>query len=112
MDREDEKKFTLAEYNWHIINNLKEFNNKPELIENMYQKAMQYLPEHTILLQFYDFYKTALEYYDKAFRYGISPDAEKYKQLGMVYEHLGDSVRATNYYKRAANFKPINIKGE
>ena len=54
----------------------------------------------------------ALEYYDKAFRYGISPDAEKYKQLGMVYEHLGDSVRATNYYKRAANFKPINIKGE
>ena len=28
MDREDEKKFTLAEYNWHIINNLKEFNNK------------------------------------------------------------------------------------
>ena len=64
MDREDETKFTLAEYNWHIINNLKEFNNKPELIENMYQKAMQYLPEHTILLQFYDFYKTALEYFD------------------------------------------------
>ncbi len=57
-------------------------------------------------------YIKALEYYDKAFRYGISPDAEKYKQLGMVYEHLGDSVRATNYYKRAANFKPINIKGE
>ena len=64
MDREDEKKFTLAEYNWHIINNLKEFNNKPELIENMYQKAVQYLPEHTILMQFYDFYKTALEYFD------------------------------------------------
>ena len=40
------------------------FNNKPELIENMYQKAMQYLPEHIILLQFYDFYKTALEYFD------------------------------------------------
>ena len=57
-------------------------------------------------------YIKALEYYDKAFCYGISPDAEKYKQLGMVYEHLGDSVRATNYYKRAANFKPINIKGE
>ena len=64
MDRADEKKFTLAEYNWHIINNLKEFNNKPELIENMYQKAMQYLPEHPILLQFYDFYATAMEYYE------------------------------------------------
>lgn len=64
MDREDEKKFTLAEYSWHIINNLKEFNNKPELISDLYHKAVQYLPEHTILLQFYDFYKTALEYYD------------------------------------------------
>ena len=64
MDREDEKKFTLTEYNWHIINNLKEFNNKPELIENMYHKAVQYLPEHPHLLQFYDFYKTALEYFD------------------------------------------------
>ena len=64
MDREDEKKFTLSEYNWHIINNLKEFNNKPELIENMYTKAVQYLPDHPILLQFYDYYKTALEYFD------------------------------------------------
>ncbi len=64
MDRTDEKKFTLAEYNWHIINNLGEFDNKPELIENMYNKMVQYLPEHTILMQFYDFYKTALEYFD------------------------------------------------
>ena len=64
MDREDEKKFTLVEYNWHIINNLREFNNKPELIEDLYNKMVGYLPQHTTLLQFYDYYKTALEYYD------------------------------------------------
>ena len=64
MDRVDEKKFTLSEYNWHILNNLREFDNKPELIKNLYTKMVQYLPEHTILLQFYDFYNTALEYFD------------------------------------------------
>lgn len=65
MDREDEKKLTLQEYNWHLINNLSEFNDKPELIETLYNKMVQYLPDHPILLQFYDFYKTALEHFDK-----------------------------------------------
>lgn len=64
MDRADEKKLTIVEYNWHLLNNLKEFNDKPELIENLYRKAVQYLPDHTFLMQFYDFYKTALEYFE------------------------------------------------
>lgn len=64
MDREDEKKLTLVEYSWHIINNLREFDTKPELIQDLYYKMVQYLPEHPSLFQFYDVYKTALEYYD------------------------------------------------
>ena len=64
MDREDEKKFTLIEYNWHIVNNLREFDSKPELIQGMYTKMVQYLPDHPMLAQFYDIYKTALTYYE------------------------------------------------
>lgn len=64
MDREDEKKFTLIEYNWHIVNNLREFDSKPELIQDMYTKMVQYLPDHPMLAQFYDIYKTALTYYE------------------------------------------------
>lgn len=71
MDRADEKKFTLAEYSWHIINNLKEFNDKPELIKEVYEKMIYNLKDHTILFQFYDFYKTALEYFDN---HGQFPD--------------------------------------
>lgn len=65
MDREDEKRYTLDEYNWHLLNNLQEFNDKPELIVNLHKKMVQYLPEHTVLAKFYDFYQTAEEYYDK-----------------------------------------------
>ena len=64
MDREDEKKLTLAEYSWHLINNFSEFNDKPELIINVYKKMSQRLPEHPILFQFYDYFKTAIDYFD------------------------------------------------
>lgn len=64
MDREDEKKLTLAEYSWHLINNLSEFNDKPELIINVYKKMSQRLPEHPILFQFYDYFKTAIDYFE------------------------------------------------
>ena len=65
MDRADEKKLTLVEYSWHLINNLQEFNTKFELVESAYLKMRQYLPEHPILSQFYEYYKTAIEYYQK-----------------------------------------------
>lgn len=64
MDREDEKRYTLDEYNWHILNNLEQFNDKANLIENLYLKMRQYLPEHAIVSKFYDYYKTVLEYYE------------------------------------------------
>lgn len=64
MDRQDEKRFTLDEYNWHLLNNLQEFNDKPQLLEELYRKMQQYLPEHTILTKFYEYYKTVLEYYE------------------------------------------------
>ena len=65
MDREDEKKYTLDEYNWHIINNLREFNDKPNMIKDLYDKMRYNLPEHTILSKFYDIYETGLKYYDE-----------------------------------------------
>lgn len=49
-------------------------------------------------------YIKALEYYDKGLRYGITPDAEKFEKLGIIYERLGDSQRATSYYKRASEY--------
>ena len=65
MDREDEKKYTLDEYNWHIINNLGEFNDSPNMIEELYQKMKRNLPEHTILSKFYDIYETGLKFYEE-----------------------------------------------
>lgn len=65
MDREDEKKYTLDEYNWHIINNLKEFNESPSMIKELYSKMKHYLPEHTVLSKFYDIYETGIKYYDE-----------------------------------------------
>ena len=65
MNREDEKKYTLDEYNWHIINNLREFNDKPNMIKDLYDKMRYNLPEHTILSKFYDIYETGLKYYDE-----------------------------------------------
>ena len=65
MDREDEKKYTLDEYNWHIINNLREFNDKPNMIKELYQKMKSNLPQHTILTKFYDYYETGLKFYDE-----------------------------------------------
>lgn len=73
MDREDEKRYTLDEYNWNILNNLQEFNDKPDLIMNLYKKMKQYLPEHTVLAKFYDFYETAGEYFD---RHKVFPDIQ------------------------------------
>lgn len=49
-------------------------------------------------------YIKALEYYDKGLRYGMTPDAEKFEKLGIIYERLGDSQRATRYYKRASEY--------
>ena len=64
MDRIDEKKYTLDEYSWHLLNNLEQFNDKPDLIRSLYETITAYLPEHTILNKFYDYYKTALKYYE------------------------------------------------
>lgn len=65
MDREDEKKYALNEYHWHIINNLKEFNDKADLIKNMYLKMTQYLQGHTIIAPFLELYETILSYHDR-----------------------------------------------
>lgn len=50
-------------------------------------------------------YIKALEYYEKAFSYGITPDENKYNKYASVYEHLGDLTKASNYYKRASSLK-------
>jgi Flp pilus assembly protein TadD len=34
----------------------------------------------------------------------MTPDAEKFEKLGIIYERLGDSQRATRYYKRASEY--------
>lgn len=65
MDREDEKKYTLDEYNWHIINNLPEFNDSPNMVKELYQKMKRNLPQHTILSKFYDIYETGLKFYEE-----------------------------------------------
>ena len=64
MDREDEKKYKLDEYSWHILNNLGEFNDKPELIQKVYEKMTRELPNHITLAKFYEKFKTGLEYYE------------------------------------------------
>lgn len=65
MDREDEKKYTLDEYNWHIINNLGEFNDCPGMVKELYLKMKRNLPTHTILSKFYDIYETGLKFYEE-----------------------------------------------
>jgi hypothetical protein len=65
VDREDEKKYTLDEYSWHVINHLKEFDNTPEMIQDMRDRIVQYLPNHPILSKFVDYYDTALEYHSQ-----------------------------------------------
>ncbi len=64
MDREEEKKYKLDEYSWHILNNLGEFNEKPDLIRNIHAKMVRELPNHPTLAKFYEKFKTGLDYYE------------------------------------------------
>ncbi len=51
-------------------------------------------------------YKKAIEYYQKAIAYGYTPDAQIYKNMGMIYDRFGDIKRAVHYYKESLGLNP------
>lgn len=92
MNRQDEKKFTLDEYSWHLLNNLSEFNDKPDLIRETIGKVKYRLPEHTILSKFYDYFDTAIKYYDE---HGTFPDIQWFE---VNYAKSGKFKRTDNEF--------------
>lgn len=71
MDRADEQKYTLDEYSWHILNNLKQFDKTPNLISDVVDRIKSTIPEHPILAKFIDYFDTGFEYYEN---HGEFPD--------------------------------------
>lgn len=71
MQRYNEKKLLPAEQCWLILNNLQQFNDKANLIEDLLNK-LYILKDHPILGMFVDYYEEAYKnYYEK---HGSFPD--------------------------------------
>lgn len=113
MDREDEKKYAVGEYHWHILNNLSEFNDKSDLIREMYDKMKHFLPEHVILSPFYELYETVLEYYD---RHKSFPDMDwitvNYAKSNRILKRLDDpfSIKVYEDCKKLIDAEIIKVR--
>lgn len=51
-------------------------------------------------------YKRALEYYNKAYNYGLSGKYELNYKLGIIYEKFADLINAKKYYEISNKIKP------
>ena len=102
LQRQNEKKLLPAEQSWLILNNLQQFNDKPQFIEELLNK-LYILKDHVILGMFVDYYEEAYKnYYEK---HGSFPDMvwfqnsfKKSKPLKILDDDFSMSLYETAFF--------------
>lgn len=97
MSVDDNEKYYPHTIEWIIINRLKEFNDKPQMIKDLADRFMR-LTTHTIYFKFAPLYEEAVKYYDVHNKF---PDTKYFNERfpdGRVIWELNNAAFSIDMY--------------
>lgn len=104
-----EEKYVPHNIAWAVLNNLKDFNDKPELIFHL-ANCFNKLTEHTLFFKFHDIYSEAVKYYEEQNKFpGIEYLDNRFSdgRTMMIYKNVPFSMDMYDKLKKQLEYELI-----
>lgn len=104
-----EEKYVPHNIAWAVLNNLKDFNDKPELIFHL-ANCFNRLTEHTLFFKFHDIYSEAVKYYEEQNKFpGIEYLDNRFSdgRTMMIYKNMPFSMDMYDKLKKQLEYELI-----